>query len=273
MKTRLLVVALLTLALPFSAQAHRIWLLPAATVLSGEEPWVTFDAAVSNDIFYFNHYPLRLDGMQVTAPDGSSVKLQNTHTGKHRSTFDLQLMQEGTYKVGMASGNLRARWETEEGERGYWPGRGETPAPGDFEKQVPQDAKNLEVSYSSRRIETFVTAGAPTDSVLAVTGKGLEMKPLTHPNDLYAGEEARFQFLIDGKPAKGTSVTLIPEGMRYRNSQQAIELTTDAKGMVAVEWPQAGRYWLEAEYEDDQAQAPATTRQGSYIATLEVLPQ
>lgn len=273
MKTKLLLVALLTLALPLSAQAHRIWLLPAATVLSGEDPWVTFDAAVSNDVFYFNHYPLRLDDMQVTAPDGSALEMQNVHTGKHRSVFDLQLTQEGTYKVGMGSGSLRARWETEEGERKFWPGRGETPAPGDFEKQVPQNAKNLEVSYASRRIETFVTAGAPSDSVFAVTGKGLEMKPQTHPNDLYAGEEARFQFLIDGEPAEGVTVTLIPDGVRYRNNQQSIELTTDAKGIMAAEWPQAGRYWLEAEYQDDQAEAPATSRQGSYIVTLEVLPQ
>lgn len=273
MKTHVLLAALLTLALPLSVNAHRVWLLPAATVLSGEEPWVTFDAAVSNDIFYFNHHPLRLDGVQVTAPDGSKVDIQNAHAGKHRSTFDLQLKQPGTYKVGMASGGLRARWETAEGERGFWPGRGETPAPGDFEKAVPKNAKNLDVSYVSRRVETFVTAGAPTKSVLAVTGDGFEMKPLTHPNDLYAGETAKFQFLIDGKPAKGASVTLIRDGVRYRNNPEAIELKADGKGRVSVQLPQAGRYWLEAEYEDNRVKAPATTRRGTYIATLEVLPQ
>lgn len=273
MKTKLLIPALLCLLLPLSAQAHRTWLLPAATVLSGEKPWVTFDAAVSNDIFYFNHYPLRLDGLRVIAPNGATLDVQNAHSGKHRSTFDLHLTQQGTYKVSLASGGLRARWETEDGERHFWPGRGDVPAPGDFEKRVPKKAKNLEVRNSSHRVETFVTAGAPNDAVLAVTGKGLEMKPLTHPNDLYAGEKANFQFFIDGKPATGAKVTLIAEGMRYRDSQQAIELTADAKGKVSVKWPRAGRYWLEAEYQDDRSEPPATIREGTYIATLEVLPQ
>jgi hypothetical protein len=37
------------LAVP--AQAHRAWLLPSATVLSGTDAWVTVDAAISNDLF------------------------------------------------------------------------------------------------------------------------------------------------------------------------------------------------------------------------------
>src|SRR5690606_36792618 len=192
----LIVTGLLAMSLPFTAQAHRLWLLPAATVLSGESPWVTVDAAVSNDIFYFNHHPLRLDNLTVTTPDGADLEIQNSHTGKHRTVFDLQLTKDGTYKLAMASGGLQARWETEDGERRFWPGRGETPAHGEFDTAVPQNAKNLQVSHNSRRIETFITAGVPTESALESTGVGLEMKPLFHPNDLYSGEQARFRFLM-----------------------------------------------------------------------------
>jgi len=64
----------LAICVPLSANAHRTWMLPSATVLSGNDPWVTVDAAVSNDLFYFEHFPLRLDGLQVTAPDGSVAK-------------------------------------------------------------------------------------------------------------------------------------------------------------------------------------------------------
>lgn len=49
-------------ALPLSADAHRAWLLPSATVLSGADNWVTIDAAVSNDLFYFEHMPFRIAG-------------------------------------------------------------------------------------------------------------------------------------------------------------------------------------------------------------------
>ena len=49
-KPLLALAALVTLSSP--ALAHRFWILPSSTVLSGEEPWVTFDAAVSNNLFF-----------------------------------------------------------------------------------------------------------------------------------------------------------------------------------------------------------------------------
>ncbi|MFZ1795666.1 MAG: DUF4198 domain-containing protein, partial [Dokdonella sp.] len=73
---RLLAMAF-ALVLPLSAQAHKAWLLPSATVLSGEDPWITVDAAVSNDLFYFNHVPLRLDALAITGPDGKPVQAEN----------------------------------------------------------------------------------------------------------------------------------------------------------------------------------------------------
>ncbi len=33
------------------ALAHRMWILPSSTVLSGMEAWATFDAAISNTLF------------------------------------------------------------------------------------------------------------------------------------------------------------------------------------------------------------------------------
>ncbi|RZJ03251.1 MAG: DUF4198 domain-containing protein, partial [Rubrivivax sp.] len=97
-RTRL-AISLLTLAgIAGSAQAHNVWLMPSSTVLSKAE-WITVDAAVSNDLFFFNHVPLRLDNLTVTAPDGSALAPQNMHTGKLRSVFDLQLTQPGTYRL------------------------------------------------------------------------------------------------------------------------------------------------------------------------------
>jgi uncharacterized GH25 family protein len=263
----------LVLCLPLSAQAHRAWLLPSATVLSSDDAWVSIDAAVSNDIFHADHAPMRADGVVITAPDGKTLEAQNVSTGKFRSTFDVQLPQKGTYKIATASTGLMARWETETGERKMWPGRGEKADPAEFDKVVPKKAKNLEVSQFSRRMETFVTSGSPSDSVLKATKQGLELVPVTHPNDLFAGEAATFQFLIDGKPAAGVKVTLIPGGMRYRSEQASIEVESDKKGNISVTWPQAGMYWLSASYRDEKAKKPATVRSGSYVATFEVLPE
>jgi len=266
-----LLASIVSVSLP--AQAHRLWILPAATTLSGEDPWVTFDAAVSNDIFHADYHALALDYIKVTGPDGENVPMENTNTGKHRSNFDLNLNAPGTYKVFMAMEGLNASWETDDGERKSWPGRGQQAKPGEFEKNVPSKAKNLQVSQNSRRVETFVTAGAPSETVLAVTGSGLEMEPITHPNDLYSREPASFRFLIDGDIAANAEVSIIPGGMRYRQGQDEIKLASDESGAIEVTWPEAGMYFMEVEYSDDKADAPATTRRGTYMATFEVLPQ
>lgn len=265
--------ALLAALLIPAAHAHRAWIVPAATVLSSDDPWVTFDAAVSNDIFHADHAPMRLEGVKAIGPDGKDVPLQNTAVGKYRSVFDLNLQQKGTYKVTSFSGGLRARWETAEGERRGWPARGTQATAESFAKEVPKKAKNLEVSYGSRRMETFVTAGSPSNSVFAPTNQGLELVPVTHPNDLFAGEKAEFKFLIDGKPAAGAEVEVIPAGMRYRNQQNTISVESDKNGSISIIWPHAGLYWMNVSYEDNKAQKPAQKRTGSYVATFEVLPE
>ena len=54
------------------SHAHNAWLLPSGTVFSKADT-VSVDAAVSNDLFVANHAPLRLEGLQITAPDGSAT--------------------------------------------------------------------------------------------------------------------------------------------------------------------------------------------------------
>ena len=265
LKAAALVIAL---ALPLSAQAHKAWLRPSQTVISGNAPWITVDAAVSNDLFYFNHVPLRLDQLVITAPDGAQVQAQNLATGKYRSVFDVELTQAGTYRIASGGGNLIASW-TENGEAKRWRGNA-----AEFAQKVPQGAAELSVSENISRVETFVSNGAPNDAALKISGKGLEMQPITHPNDLFAGEEARFRLLVDGKPAADVEIEVVRGETRYRNAQDEIKLKTDAKGEFAVTWPSAGMYWLEATSTDDKTSIPqAKQRRLGYVATLEVLPQ
>ncbi|TNC91299.1 MAG: ABC transporter permease [Thalassolituus sp.] len=254
-----------------SVEAHRAWVVPQETQLAGEGRWVAFDAAVSNDIFVANHAAGRFDDLVVLKPDGNTGKIDNLHKGKNRTVFDVELDKEGTYKIFVASTGLRAMWE-EDGKRRMYPGRGEQYTGEGFAENVPAKADKLSVIQASRRMETFVTLGATTDGTLKPTGEGLEMVPVTHPNDLYAGEKATFRFLIDGKPAKGAELTAIREGTRYRNSQDEITAVADKKGDVSISWNGAGRYFVEVEYQDDKARKPATERRGTYITVLEVLP-
>ena len=253
---------------PLSSHAHKSWLLPSATVSTADQ-WITVDAAVSNDLFYFNHVPMRLDALSVIAPDGSKVASQNGHTGKYRSTFDVHLQQTGTYKLAIANAGVNASYEDEKGQRKRWRGSADK-----FASEVPAAAKNLQVNESQSRVETFVTAGKPTDAALKPTNIGLELVPVTHPNDLYAGEQAEFKFLLDGKPVAELGVTIIAGGTRYRDQQNEIQLKTGADGAISLTWPKPGMYWLEAEWQDEKTSIPqAKQRRASYVATFEVLPQ
>jgi uncharacterized GH25 family protein len=143
-----------------------------------------------------------------------------------------------------------------------------------FAREVPANAKNLQVSESAGRVETFVTAGKPTNEALKLSNVGLELVPVTHPNDLYAGEPATFRLILDGKPAAQQEVEIVAGGTRYRDQQQELKLTTDANGQFIVTWPQPGMYWLESTLQDDKTSIKqAKQRRVSYVATFEVLPQ
>src|SRR5690554_1268615 len=216
---RLLLASLALLPLP--ALAHKAWLLPSATVLS-EGQWITVDGAVSNDLFYFNHVPLRLDNLAITRPDGKRGRFSNGHTGRFRSVFDIELDQPGTWRIAVLNEGLFASW-SENGEVKRWRGR-----EADLGKALPAGATDVRITRSSGRIETYVTAGAPTDTVLKPQGRGLELVQDTHPNDLFAGETARYQFLLDGKPAAGVQVEIVAGGTRYRSRQDEMVKTTDA---------------------------------------------
>ena len=250
-----------------SASAHRTWILPSSTVLSGEDPWVTLDAAVSNELFVFEYRALPLDDLSVTGPDGAAVPVENPFVGKFRSSFDLNLGTPGTYRVAIARGGLSARWRLD-GKPGRWHGtRSELAA------AIPRGAEEVQIWHYDNRTETFVTVGAPTPVGEVPDATGLAMVIVGHPNDLYAGETAELAFRMDGKPAAGLSVELVRGGRRHRADPGAITLTTDAQGLVRITWAEAGLYWIGAEIEGDDADADGAIRHARYSATLEVLPQ
>jgi uncharacterized GH25 family protein len=268
MKTLIRAAAVLALVIPVSAHAHRAWLLPSATILSGKDPAVTVDAAVSNDLFYFEHMPMRLDGLVITAPDGSKVEPENAATGKYRSTFDLSLKAPGTYRVSIVGDNLFARYK-ENGQQKRWRGK-----PENLAKEIPSGATDVVVTHAQRRLETFVTAGNTDEAALQPVGKGLELEPITHPNDLVANSEAEFKLLLDGKPAPDVEVEIVRGGIRYRNQLGDVKVKTDKDGVFKYTWPEPGMYWLEASVSDDKAEfKEAKERRASYAVTLEVLPE
>ncbi len=265
---RLSACALLALGLgtAMNAQAHRSWMLPSATVLSGENTWVTVDGAVSNSLFYFEHFPLQLGALKITSPSGAEVEAQNQALGKYRSTFDVELTEDGTYTLEVRRQGVFARY-TQNGEPKRWFGKADK-----MDKRIPKDAEDLQISEVDNRMQVFVTKGAPTETTFKPTGEGLELVPVTHPNDLFTGEPVTFQFLADGQPAGGLEAVLIRGGIRYRDSVEEIKLTTDAEGNLNVTFKEPGMYWLNVSGEQPSTQIEGASKRLGYTATIEVLP-
>src|SRR3546814_6580663 len=184
------------------------------------------DLAVSNDLFYFEHQPLRLDAVKAWAPDGAEAPVENKATGRYRSTFDVHLTQKGTWRIASVSDALIGNYVLD-GKTERLP-RGTTAA--NLAERVPAGATDVQTAEANNRNEIFVTVGAPTTTLFTPNGKGIQLVPVTHPNDLFAGESATFQFLLDGKPAAGLPVTVIPGGIRYRDQLGKMDLTTGADG-------------------------------------------
>lgn len=259
--------AVLALSLSSAAQAHRQWLVPSATALSADDVYVTVDAAISNELFHPDHFAMPLDGLQAIGPDGKPVALENAMAGRYRTTFDVPLAQRGTYKIHANGGGVMAMWK-ENGENKRWRGSADQLA-----TAVPKGAKDLRVIEMVRHLETYVTNGAPTTEVFALENRGLELRPVTHPNDLVDNEAATFQLLLDGKPAADLEVEVVPGNRRYRNSPDEMTVKTDADGRFSVTFPAPGMYWLNASVSDGNTSLPGASRRASYTATMEVLPQ
>jgi uncharacterized GH25 family protein len=254
----------LALAAAPVAHAHRAWLEPQNTALSGESGWVAVDGAISNDLFVADHAPMRLETLSITNPDGSTAAPQNSSTGKYRSTFDVALPKAGTYRIANASDGLTTSYKLG-AETKRWRG-----SQAELATAIPAGATDVKVTQTARRVETFVSMGAPSTTALKPTGAGLEVEYVTHPNDLAAGEEARFRLLLDGQPAKDVEVEVILGDTRYRAAGVELKVKSGADGVFKIKWPEAGMYWIEASVRGGKASIPNAERSATYAATLEV---
>lgn len=266
-RSRFLTVALGVLLLIPAAQAHRLWLLPSTTVLSGEAQVVSVEGAISNDLFYPNHVALPLDASSAIAPSGKPVELINGTQGKIRCSFELRLPEQGSYRITTINDMMFVRWK-EDGEMHYARGY-----PADIAAMDLTGREELGVSNWISRVETFVTCGAPT--ALPPTGKGIELAFITHPNDLYAGETATFRVLLDGEPLPHAEVEVVKGDDRFRDTVDEINLTSDESGLIEITWDAPGRYWLttSAPQAPGEFKGHPLQRGTAYFLTLEVLPE
>ena len=252
----------------FGAQAHDAWLLPNSTMIDAKEAWLTLDAGISNQLFEFNHAPLRLDNLTITDPDGATTKATGAVLGKYRSTLDLRLPKDGTYRLAIVNNNVMGSYKLNGETKRF---RGPQGSP---QVQVPAGATEVQATNVHSRLETFVSANKMNETALKPSGVGLEMVPVTHPSDLRVGEPIRIRFQLDGKPLAKLPFSVMPGTAKYRGASGEQRLSTDDKGEASFTVAAPNMYYLSASVpHGERGAAQPGAKRYTYAATFEVLPQ
>lgn len=260
-----------TMAAEAALAAHMPYVKP--TTFAPRRDFITFEAAMSADVFFAPDFPIRGDGdFWATGPSGVPVKAVAATVHKEFAVAEAALPGPGTYRLSTGDRPGRSsKWARIDGE---WTMIRPAGAPGASrgieESAVPAGAETM-VAQSYIRAETYVTRGAPDRGALKPSGQGVEIEPLTHPNELFVGEAFRFKLLSDGGPAAEAPFAIYRSGDVHAERRYTFAGKTDAAGAASVTFDQAGIYVLIASYPPrtpgSNVPLPRTT---TYSLTFEV---
>ncbi len=269
-------------ALAQVATAHTPYLKP--TTFAPDRAFVTVEAALSEGNFFVPDFPIRGPGdFWATGSNGAPVKAETVTPLKEFVAVEIALPADGTYRISTGERPGRAAKWAKVG--GAWqmvrpagaaggPPRAEPARPGGprvvEESAVPAGAETM-TAQTYLRADTYVTRGAPTRGALKPTGQGVEVEPITHPNEIFAGEAFRFRVLNDGKPLPGVAFSIARAGDAYSEKRYAYDGKSDAAGAASVTFAQPGAYVLEAHYPiRAEGAAEPVARSTVYSLTFEV---
>lgn len=258
------------LAVVGSAAAHTPYLKP--TTFAPDRGFVTVEAALAETGFFIPDFPIRQAGdYWATGDNGTPVKQPAVTMLKEFAAVEIDLPAPGTYRI--STGERAGRVSKWANINGTWKVVRPANAPaggggGDravSEADVPAGAQTM-TSASFMRADTYVTRGAPSKGALKPTGQGLEVEPITHPNEVFAGEAFKFRMLNNGKPL-AHDFAIARGGDAYAEKRFSYSGKTDATGAASVKFDQPGAYVLEIHY-PVRAEGNPTPVERSAIYTL-----
>lgn len=235
-----------------------------------------------------------------TTPDGTQQELKPIATLERFSLLDLATTQNGTYRVKTADQHssvvdyalVEGRWLRVRTERPATPatpppaptpaatseaGAAATPRPRRFvyADELPANAQKAKTEVV-QLAETYLSKNAPS-ALPKPTGKGLELIPVTHPNEIFAADGFEFTVQFDGKPVPKLELELYRGAGAYdqEKTKDLGHVYTDEQGRAKLDFKDtAGVYLLFMQYPpastDASKQPPA--RLYNYGLTLQATP-
>lgn len=240
----LLTGTLISTAFATAAIAHTPYLAPGSF-----EPvfgkLVTLDAAFAEK-FFVPEAAFTGSDFKVTDPNGITAAPDALSVMKTRVVVEHTLEDKGTYKfsTGHRIGKIFRIYE-QNGKRHVM----ENP-----EEALPEGAKELSFFQAITLAETYVTKGAPDTGALTAWGKGLEIKPDMHPNEVYAGESFNFTVDFEGKSIANQQLDVFTAQGEFSPKEAVAKITTNEAGTASFTPETPGVYLLRTRH---RAPAPA----------------
>ena len=217
------------IGLTTTAAAHSPYLLPNVFDV-GERKYVTVEASFT-ETFFVPDVAMKADDYHVVSPDGTKHAVAPVYT-QDLTILEVPTTARGTYRI--STGERRGRISKATFTNGDW----EFIEPG---KAAPAGAKVYDVQ-SITMSDVFVSRGAPDEKALTPRNTGLEFKPVTHPNKLFAGKNAQFEVLFGGQPLANQSIDVHFGDERYSEKKLYAQTKTDAAGRFSVKLDRPGVY-------------------------------
>lgn len=212
-----------------SARAHSPYLLPNLFDV-GKRDHVTVQGSFTEE-FFEPDVAMKSDDYHVVTPAGAKLALTPVYA-RDLAIVEADTKEEGTYRI--STGKRGGRTAKAAWVDGDWKFLG----PKDT---APAGSKTYDVT-SITMADVYVTRGKPSDQALAPRNAGLEYRPLSHPNSVFVGQEAKFEVLFDGKPLAGHAVSVYAGQARYSDKKAVAEVTTDKAGRFSFKPEKPGVY-------------------------------
>ncbi|MET4700980.1 hypothetical protein ABIE65_004024 [Constrictibacter sp. MBR-5] len=287
-----------------AADAHSPYLQP--TQFAPTRGYVAVLAALTEEVYFVPDFALRGEGFFLVDPEGRRSEIKNVAPMKSFVAAEADLPADGTYRIttGDRAGRsakfakIDGRWLAvrqprpgqQQRQEGQQRQQAERQRAGQMERGGPQGAPaaggerpraideadlpaGAEIAEMRAVVvaETYVTRGAPSDAAVKPTGKGFELKPLIHPNEIFLDTGFPFEILMDGKPVEGVALEVFRGGNAYEDKKVYGEVTTDVAGRATVAFDRPGVYVLTTRYPGRPAPGEAPPpRSYSYALTVEV---
>ena len=270
MTLRLIALLAATALAPAVAAAHTPYLAP--TTFAPSRDHVTVFAALTDSQFFVPDFPI-VGGTDyvVTSSDGKVTHAQGQIL-KETALAEIDLPADGTYRI--STGDREVRTLQLAQIDGKWRPVTQADKDGKIERPFTDIAKlapgtKIVPVKTIVRADTYVSRGKPSAKTPGPVGKGVEVTPAAHPNEITAGDGLSFTVLFDGKPQPGADFLLFRAGDMYADKKVAFTAKTDASGVGKVSFDRAGAYVLEVE-RPWTAGDPADPKTYVYSLTFEV---